>query len=249
MEEESQIVNDDKKIDSDINNTNDENKDDVSIMAAFKNVIDDERNRGIIYISRIPPKMGPHHIREIMSKFGEVDRIFLRPEDKSKHEQRVKMRRGNYIRYIDGWVEFKNKKVAKSVASSLNNTNIGGKKRHNIWRDDMWCIKYLSNFKWHNLTEHNRYLKSVRKARLQARLSLVQKENNYYLQQVEKARRMEKNSTKQHKDKTDDNLNEQNDKQSIGSSNTLQESKKPSSHSVIENNESKISKKSLKLLL
>ena len=28
--------------------------------------------------------------------------------------------------FSEGWVEFKNKKVAKSVAASLNNTQIGG---------------------------------------------------------------------------------------------------------------------------
>ncbi|KAH8741782.1 hypothetical protein FG386_001356 [Cryptosporidium ryanae] len=248
MEEKSKITNDELKNNREINN-NITDTSDGGIMAAFKNIINDERNRGIIYISRIPPKMGPHYIREVMSSFGEVDRIFLRPEDKSKHEQRVKMRRGNYIRYIDGWVEFKDKKIAKSVASSLNNTIIGGKKRHNVWRDDMWCIKYLSNFKWHNLTEHNRYLKSVRKAKLQARLSLVQKENNYYLQQVEKAKRMEKNSKKQNKNQIDSKFNEQSEKNQMNFSNMIHESKKSSPGSAIESNESKISKKSLGLLL
>ncbi|CUV05450.1 unnamed protein product [Cryptosporidium hominis] len=206
------------------------------ILSAFENAINDEKNRGIIYISRIPPKMQPHHIREIMSKFGEVDRIFLRPEDKSKHEQRVKMKGGNYIRYIDGWVEFKDKKVAKIVASSLNNTNVGGKKRHNAWRDDIWCIKYLSNFKWHNLTEHNRYLKSVRKTKLQARITQVQKENNFYLQQVEKAHRMKKS------EKSDANNPTQQGNVNPNKSKTYE---KP----LIESNESKISQKSLISLL
>ncbi|OII71703.1 basal transcriptional activator RRM domain-containing protein [Cryptosporidium ubiquitum] len=212
------------------------NNEKSGILSAFENVINDEKNRGIIYISRIPPKMQPHNIREIMSRFGEVDRIFLRPEDKSKHEQRIKMKGGNYIRYIDGWVEFKDKKVAKMVASSLNNTNIGGKKRHNAWRDDIWCIKYLSNFKWHNLTEHKRYLKSVRKTKLQARITQVQKENNFYLQQVEKANRikkLEKSNTI--------HLSEQGNP----NSNKSRTYEKP----LIESNESKISKKSLTNLL
>lgn len=207
-----------------------------AILSAFENVINDEKNRGIIYISRIPPKMQPHHIREFMSNFGEVDRIFLRPEDKSKHEQRVKMKGGNYIRYIDGWVEFKDKKVAKIVASSLNNTNIGGKKRHNAWRDDIWCIKYLSNFKWHNLTEHSRYLKSVRKTKLRARITQVQKENNFYVQQVEKANRMK-------------TFGKSSDASSKESGNPDSHKHKTFEKPLIESNESKISKKSLTNLL
>ncbi|KAF7456281.1 Pre-rRNA-processing protein ESF2 [Cryptosporidium felis] len=202
----------------------------VGILSAFENIINDEKNRGVIYISRIPPKMQPHHIRQIMSKFGEVDRIFLRPEDKSKHEQRVKLKGGRFIRYIDGWVEFKDKKIAKLVASSLNNTSIGGKKRHNIWRDDIWCIKYLSNFKWHNLTEHNRYIKSVRKTKLQATVAQVQKENYFYLQQVEKANRMKSRES---------------------ASSGPDEEREPKFFEIppIQSNESKISRKSLSNLL
>lgn len=214
----------------------DTNNEKSGILSAFENIINDEKNRGIIYISRIPPKMQPHNIREIMSKFGEVDRIFLRPEDKSKHEQRIKMKGGNYIRYIDGWVEFKDKKIAKMVASSLNNTNIGGKKRHNAWRDDIWCIKYLSNFKWHNLTEHNRYLKSVRKTKLQARINQVQKENNFYLQQVEKA-----NRTKTTKKSNTTNVSEQ--------ENSKPDRSKTYIKPLVESNESKISQKSIINLL
>ncbi|KAL7068341.1 hypothetical protein ACR3K2_11960 [Cryptosporidium serpentis] len=149
-------------------------------------------NTGVIYISRIPPGMQPHHIREYMSQFGEIDRIFMYPEDKSIYEKRVKMSGSRQMRYIDGWIEFKDKQIAKSVAISLNNTNIGGKKRHNRWRDDIWCLRYLPKFKWHNLIEHHRYKKAVRKVKLQARLSQVQKENNFYIEQVDKAKRKEK---------------------------------------------------------
>jgi ESF2/ABP1 family protein len=46
-----------------------------------------------------------------------------------------------------GWVEFENKKIARQVAESLNNTIIGGKKS-NIYHDDIWNIKYLKNFKY-----------------------------------------------------------------------------------------------------
>jgi ESF2/ABP1 family protein len=54
--------------------------------------------------------------------------------------------------YTEGWVEFKDKKVARSVAEMLNAQPIGGKKGTR-WRDDIWTIKYLPKFKWNMLTE------------------------------------------------------------------------------------------------
>jgi ESF2/ABP1 family protein len=55
--------------------------------------------------------------------------------------------------YTEGWVEFKDKKVARSVAEMLNAQPIGGKKGTR-WRDDIWTMKYLPRFKWNMLTEH-----------------------------------------------------------------------------------------------
>ena len=54
--------------------------------------------------------------------------------------------------YTEGWVEFKNKAIARSVATMLNAQPVGGKKGTR-WRDDMWTMKYLSRFKWYMLTE------------------------------------------------------------------------------------------------
>ena len=48
--------------------------------------------------------------------------------------------------------QFKDKRVARSVAEMLNAQPIGGKKGSR-WRDDVWTMKYLPKFKWHMLTE------------------------------------------------------------------------------------------------
>lgn len=47
---------------------------------------------------------------------------------------------------MTGWVEFSDKKVAKNVAESLNNTHIGGRKG-DYYHDDTWNLKYLRKFK------------------------------------------------------------------------------------------------------
>lgn len=54
--------------------------------------------------------------------------------------------------FTEGWVEFKDKSIAKQVAKSLNATIIGGSKK-SFYHDDMWNIKYLPKFKWDHLTE------------------------------------------------------------------------------------------------
>lgn len=54
--------------------------------------------------------------------------------------------------YTEGWVEFKDKRVGRSVAEMLNAQPIGGKKGTR-WRDDVWTMKYLPKFKWNMLTE------------------------------------------------------------------------------------------------
>ena len=52
----------------------------------------------------------------------------------------------------EGWVEFCDKHVAKTVALMLNNRPVGGKKR-SYYHDDIWNIKYLSKFMWTHITE------------------------------------------------------------------------------------------------
>ena len=72
------------------------------------------------------------------------------------------------MKYEEGWVEFTDKRDAKMCAIALNGTQIGGKKRHNLYHDDIWSVKYLAKFKWHNLTEKVSYDQKVREHRLRA---------------------------------------------------------------------------------
>eukprot|EP00794_Sanderia_malayensis_P013015 gene13015-14355_t len=107
---------------------------------------------GIIYISKIPPFMKPGKLRNLMAQFGEVGRLFLQPEDPLVRKRRKKSGGSGRKTFTEGWVEFKDKRIAKSVASSLNGTIIGGKKR-SYYHDDMWNIKYLRKFKWGHISE------------------------------------------------------------------------------------------------
>jgi len=128
---------------------------------------------GVIYISRIPPGMRPTKVRHLMSQYGEVGKVYLQQEgeraitsfpivlrfiwrirfsDAKRAYLRRKFTSTKKPHFTEGWVEFKDKKIARSVADMLNATSIGGKKGTRF-RDDVWTMKYLPKFKWDMLTE------------------------------------------------------------------------------------------------
>lgn len=84
-------------------------------------------------------------------------------------------------------------------AIALNGTQIGGKKRHNMFYDDIWNIRYLPKFKWHNLTEKLAYDQKVREQRLRAETNQAKKEVTYYLERVDLKKRIEKMEEKKSK--------------------------------------------------
>ncbi|EEB90898.1 hypothetical protein MPER_10834, partial [Moniliophthora perniciosa FA553] len=118
-------------------------------LAAFKAA---QERAGVIYISRIPPGMRPAKVRHLMSAYGEVGRVYLQQEDAKRAYLRKKYTATKKPHFTEGWVEFKDKKIARSVAEMLNAQPIGGKKGTR-WRDDVWTMKYLPKFKWNMLTE------------------------------------------------------------------------------------------------
>ncbi|KAH3859823.1 activator of basal transcription 1-like isoform X1 [Dreissena polymorpha] len=140
---------------------------------------------GIIYLSSIPTLMNVTILRRYFEVFGEVGRIFLQPNVKAKSRGK----RGRV--FSEGWVEFKNKKIAKSVAASLNCMPIGGKKK-NKWREELWNIKYLHRFKWAHLNERLAYEKAVHSQRMRAEISQAKREANFYVQNAEKNERLKK---------------------------------------------------------
>jgi len=158
--------------------------------AAEEAVEDQEKEdrRGIIHLASVPPFMKVQKLRHLMEKFGEVGRIYLAPEAPGDRERRKRLGGNKKILFTEGWVEFADRRLAKRVAATLNGGPIGGKKRHNFWRDDHWNMRYLPKFKWHQLKEGKIYARQVRKARLEQRLGQARRANNFYLEQVEQAK-------------------------------------------------------------
>ncbi|XP_078331592.1 activator of basal transcription 1-like isoform X2 [Crassostrea virginica] len=90
--------------------------------------------------------------------------------------------------FTEGWVEFLQKKIAKQVAASLNNTLIGGKKSSR-WHDEIWNIKYLHRFKWAHLNERLAYEKAVHKQRLRTEIAQVKRVANFHIQNAERSQK------------------------------------------------------------
>lgn len=112
------------------------------------------KQRGLVYIGRIPPKMSPKFIRSMLRQFGELDRIYLEPENEDKfnaRKQRTKNNAGG-LRYVGGWVEFLDKRHAKKCALVLNNTPMSSTTGSRQFKDDLWCIKYFTKVKWEDIT-------------------------------------------------------------------------------------------------
>ncbi|KAM4021360.1 activator of basal transcription 1 isoform 1-T2 [Anomaloglossus baeobatrachus] len=149
---------------------------------------------GIIYLGHIPPRLRPSHIRKMMGAHGEVGRIFLQAEDRAIRKKKKKA--GSNARdFTEGWVEFRDKKVAKQVAFSLNNTPMGTRKKSRF-HDDLWCMKYLHRFKWSHLSERLAIERQVRRQRMRAEVSQVKRETNFYLQNVERSKKIAKSERK-----------------------------------------------------
>lgn len=143
--------------------------------------------RGVCYLSRIPPKMDPLKLRQILSSYGEIQRIYLAPQDPAAQMRRKRSGGFRGQEFSEGWVEFADKRIAKSVAKMLNGEQIGGKKRSQFFYD-IWNIKYLSKFKWDDLTEETACKNAIREQKLRMELSAGKKEGEFYMSKVEQAR-------------------------------------------------------------
>ena len=143
--------------------------------------------RGVIYISRVPPFMKPNKARTMFEQYGEVTRLYLAEEDRKLREKRREKGGNASKQFQEGWVEFADKSIAKSVAESLNNTRIEAKKG-SFYHDDLWNLKYLKNFKWEYLTEKISYERRVRESKLNLAMMHAKRTNAEVVELMEKTK-------------------------------------------------------------
>jgi ESF2/ABP1 family protein len=141
---------------------------------------------GVIYISRVPPFMKPHTLKNLLLPHAPsgIGRIFLTPEDHDQRQNRIRGGGNKKRSFTDGWVELVSKKEAKIIAATLNARTIGGKKG-GYYVDDLWNLKYLKGFKWRHLTEQIANENAERSARMRAEGSSSRREMNEFLKNVD----------------------------------------------------------------
>jgi ESF2/ABP1 family protein len=165
-----------------------------------------ETERGVVFMTRVPPRMTVPEVRSIFSKIGAVDRIWLEPEDAENRKFRIKAGGSRRRRSKYGWIEFLDKQKAQLAVELLHNQPIGTSigNRRKPFSDDLWSLRYLKGFKWHHLIEekgrclqfHFKHLFTLHRSasewkqknrRLNLELSQMARERDFYLSQVERA--------------------------------------------------------------
>lgn len=128
---------------------------------------------GVLYMSHVPKGMKPGDLREMLSPFGGIGRIYLAPSDRAS----------STCAFSEGWIEFNKKKDALRAAL-LNTQPMPGKK----FRDRLWTLKYLKSFKWADLSAQKTYDNAVKEQRERAERSLARRQASDYLDRVERNR-------------------------------------------------------------
>ena len=144
---------------------------------------------GVVYLSRVPPYMKPEKVKHLLGRHAAIGRVFLTPEDPAVRSKRKAMGGNKRQSYVDGWVEFLDKRDAKRVAADLNTQPVGGKAT-SFFSADLWNLRYLSKFKWHHLTEKIAYDNNVRRHKLQAEISQAKREKDFYLERVDQSKKI-----------------------------------------------------------
>ncbi|KAI0470336.1 hypothetical protein F4859DRAFT_128786 [Xylaria cf. heliscus] len=170
---------------------------DISQPLSKKNLVATEKavkRSGVVYISRIPPFMKPGTVRSIFERFGKINRVYLSPEDPQVRARRIQQGQNRKKNFNEGWLEFIQKADAKAAVELLNGTTlaeVGMAKKGSYYRDDIWSLRYLKGFKWHNLTEQIAAETAERQSRMRAEISKAAKENKEFVRNIQKAKELE----------------------------------------------------------
>ena len=139
-----------------------------------------------------------NYIIKLLSEFGEINRSHLVEEDKTITRRRKRSGGSKKVSFVEGWVEFVDKKDAKTAVAQLNGRAVGGRK-NGFFHDYIWTMKYLHGFKWSHLMEMMDYEKRVRQDKLKAEFARSRKEDEKYLENAAKSHRIKKIKEKKEK--------------------------------------------------
>ena len=161
----------------------------TKLEASASDFVEALSRRGVVYISRIPPKLTVSKLKTLLSGHGEITRIYLEEEDKTVRKRRKKGGGGGGKRYVEGWIEFGEKQHAKTAAEGLHMTNMERRGPH---CEDLWMLRYLKGFGWGMLTEKVAYERRVREQKLKVEMVNAKREMKDFERRVEDGEKFEK---------------------------------------------------------
>ena len=163
----------------------------------------EERAKGLVYLGFIPSGMRPIKLRHLLSRYGELGRLYLAPEDPAVYKRRLASGGSKALQFVEGWVEFLDKRVGRAAAAAINGTPMEGTGMGSSKRDKfgsaLWNIQYLRHFKWHHLTEKVAYERRMRAVKLRGQLAAAKKEADAYLGRVDQSKALEAMAEKRRK--------------------------------------------------
>ena len=161
------------------------------------------RRSGLIYISNIPLGMTVNSFRKLLGDYG-IERIYLVPLPEKISDENGKKIQG----YKEGWIEFEDKIFAKLCEYQLNGKVIGGNKKC-PYKDELWTIKYLHKFKWHNLMEKINFDRNVKKNLIKTEIKQGIRENNFIIKNYEKSKAINKKRKREEEDNNQEKNNDE----------------------------------------
>ena len=138
--------------------------------------MDEEPQRGIVYLSIIHKGLNPGIIKGMCNNYGKVTRMHF-----------VEDKRGKNM-FKEGWIEFETEKQAKIIALSLNGKRIGGKHKHSGYYDKLWNMKFINGLTWNKIFEERERKEMMMEQQIDFALRKVKKETESYLLNSQKAR-------------------------------------------------------------
>lgn len=63
-----------------------------------------DEKRGVCYLGRIPPRMDPSTLRQMLSQFGEIQRVYLTPQDPSAQVHNIRAGKFQRQNFSEGYV-------------------------------------------------------------------------------------------------------------------------------------------------
>lgn len=83
-------------------------------LEKLKKIERDRSKPGICYLSYIPATLRPYRLKQILSSFGEITKVFLKPEDPEERKRRRRENNVTEVRHEKSWFSKETTKYSSS---------------------------------------------------------------------------------------------------------------------------------------